>query len=180
MAKSGKRLAAQRTECNYPGALLGCPDFTLTMLSYLISEVMEKALQRFDLRVREYRLLRILSVDGPQRQNALGAQLGIDRTTAVDLVDDLESRGLAKRERAKDDRRAYLISLTPQGKRIISKAIVEVSKTERKVFDPIRSRERDELLRLVNALLTESGPISEQHRREFQSLMKRSSGNGPA
>ena len=170
----------QKIECNYPGALLGCPDFTLTTLSYLISEVMESALQPFGLRMREYRLLRILSVDGPQRQNALGAQLAIDRTTAVALVDDLEARGLAKRERAKDDRRAYVIGLTAKGKRVVSKAIIEVSKTERKVFDPLHSREREELLRLVTALLTESGPIAEQHRREFQSLLKRSSGNGPA
>jgi DNA-binding MarR family transcriptional regulator len=173
-----KRLKQPSTpSCNYPGALLNCPDFTLTTVSYLISELMQAALDPFELNMREYRLLRILSADGPQRQSALGAQLAIDRTTAVGLVDDLERKGYAKRERAKEDRRAYLISLTAKGKRTIAKAISAVSKTERKVFDPLHSREKEELQRLVRALLTESGPIAEQHRRAFQSLIRRS--NGP-
>ncbi len=180
MAKRTNRSAVKPRGCNYPDALLCCPDFALTTLSYLISEVMENALAPFDLRVRDYRLLRILLADGPQRQNALGAQLAIDRTTAVGLVDDLENRKLVKRTRDAEDRRAYLISLTPKGERIVTKAIVEVSKTERKVFNPLESFERDELHRLVTALLTESGPIAEQHRREFQSLLKRSTGNDSA
>jgi len=180
MAKQRNRSTCKPAECNYPDALLRCPDFALTTLSYLISEVMEQALAPYDLSVREYRFLRVLFAGGPRRQNTLGAELGIDRTTAVGLVDDLEGKGFVKRTRAIEDRRAYSIGLTLKGKRIISRAINEVSKTERKVFNPLKSFERDELHRLVTALLTESGPIAEQHRREFHSLLRRSAGTGPA
>lgn len=161
-------------KCVYPGALIGCTDFTLTTLSYLVTGVIEEALRPLKLRIREYRLLRILLTDGPQRQNAIGAQLGIDRTTTVDLIDGLEAAGLARRERAVEDRRAYCIQLTAKGRRTVTKAIDELSKTERLMFGPLHAREREELQRLAVALLTEAGPIAEQHRREFQSLIARS------
>ncbi len=135
--------------------------------------VIDDALHPLGLRVREYRLLRILLTDGSQRQNALGAQLGIDRTTVVELIDGLESAGLAKRERAVEDRRAYCISLTTKGRRTVTKAIDKLSETERLMFRPLQARERDELHRLTVALLTEAGPIADQHRREFQSIMTR-------
>lgn len=170
-----KPSAKNQVECAYPGALIGCADFTLTTLSYLVTGVIEEALRPLGLRIREYRLLRILLDDGPQRQNAIGAQLNIDRTTTVDVVDRLESAGLAKRERAAEDRRAYCISLTMKGKRTVTTAIDKLSKTERLMFAPLQARERDELHRLTVALLTEDGPIAQQHRREFQSLIARSS-----
>lgn len=84
--------------------------------------------------------------------------------SAVGLIDDLEAAGLAKRERSRDDRRAYVVSLTPKGRKTIVKAIARLSETE--------------LQRLVTRLLAQSGPIAEQHRREFQSLLERSSETG--
>ena len=168
-----QRKARSNAQCEYPGALISCADFTLTTLGYLVMGVIEDALHPLGLRLREYRLLRILLTDGPQRQNALGAQLGIDRTTAVELIDGLESDGLAKRERDVEDRRAYCISLTTKGRRTVAKAIDKLAKTEALMFGPLKARERDELHRLTVALLTEAGPIAEQHRREFQSIMTR-------
>ena len=168
-----QRKTQSNLECAYPGALIGCADFTLTTLGYLVMGVIEDALHPLGLRLREYRLLRILLTDGPQRQNALGGQLGIDRTTAVELIDTLESAGLAKRERAAEDRRSYCISLTTKGRRMVARAIDKLVETERLMFAPLKARERDELHRLTVALLTQSGPIAEQHRREFQSIMTR-------
>ncbi|MGZ3497846.1 MAG: MarR family winged helix-turn-helix transcriptional regulator [Vulcanimicrobiaceae bacterium] len=165
-------------DAGYPNALLGCPDFILSTLGYLVSGLIEDALQPFGLRMRHYRLLRILYADGPQRQNAIGAQLGIDRTSVVGLIDNLEKMGLAKRERSTQDRRAYLVKLTPKGRKTIVKAIERLSETEQAMFRPLGSSEKSELQRLATQLLAQSGPIAEQHQRESAALLDRSAESG--
>lgn len=126
----GKHKTPPFQECKdegYPGALLVCPDFMLTTLGYLVSDLLEETLAPLGLRIRKYRLLRILYEDGPQRQTDIGTQLGIDRTSVVDLIDALERMGLAKRERSREDRRVYVVDLTAKGRKLTAQAIKRVS-----------------------------------------------------
>lgn len=46
-------------------------------------------------------------------------RLQIQHHSAVELVNRLESGGLVRRERAKDDRREVLLQLTPRGERLL-------------------------------------------------------------
>ena len=59
---------------------------------------------------------------GPVSQHELGKQLGIDRTTMVELIDDLEARGVVVRLRNPADRRAYFIQLTAKGRTVQKRA----------------------------------------------------------
>lgn len=54
--------------------------------------------------------------EGPLSQHELGEQLGIDRTTVVELIDELERKRVVERRRNPDDRRSYLLTLTPKGR----------------------------------------------------------------
>ncbi|MGW4243951.1 MarR family winged helix-turn-helix transcriptional regulator [Nocardia sp. NPDC004722] len=61
--------------------------------------------------------------DGHSRtQRELGAALGIDKSTLVRIVDDLEHRGLVVRRRNPHDRRAYEIVITETGAQRLSEA----------------------------------------------------------
>ena len=110
--------AADKTDVDYPACLLVCPDFVLGTLSLTVTDLVEETLAPLDLRLRHYQLLRLLHFDGPRLQSTIGPVLGVDRTTVVALVDQLEKLKLAKRVRSPDDRRAYLIALTAKGKRL--------------------------------------------------------------
>jgi DNA-binding MarR family transcriptional regulator len=55
-------------------------------------------------------------------QRELGAALGIDKSTMVRIVDDLESRHLVRRRRTPDDRRVYEIVITEEGERRLQEA----------------------------------------------------------
>ncbi|MCC3777603.1 MarR family winged helix-turn-helix transcriptional regulator [Streptomyces sp. UNOB3_S3] len=60
---------------------------------------------------------------GPVRsQRELGAAIGIDKSTLVRIVDDLERRHLLERRRAPNDRRAYEIVITEEGERRLREA----------------------------------------------------------
>ncbi|MEV7025965.1 MarR family winged helix-turn-helix transcriptional regulator [Kitasatospora sp. NPDC093558] len=59
---------------------------------------------------------------GARNQRELGAALGIDKSTLVRIVDDLEHRGLLRRRRTPNDRRAYEILITEEGERRLEEA----------------------------------------------------------
>jgi len=80
-------------------------------------------LAKIGLTARQAGILTLITESGPMTQRALGTTLRIDRTTMVALVDDLEARGLAERRRHPRDRRAFLITATPDGQQAKAAAI---------------------------------------------------------
>ena len=154
--------------CGYPAALLVCSDFVLGTLSMTVAELVEEALAPLDLRLRHYRLLRLLMYDGPQLQGAIGPALGVDRTTVVALVDFLERLKLAKRARSESDRRAYRIELTEKGKKTAAKATALVNAVEQNMFAPLSEKEQQHLRLLSTRLLSEPGIIADAHAKALR------------
>src|SRR5215203_4446978 len=69
-------------------------------------------------------LFGLLNVIGARQgaiQQELGSAMGIDRSTMVSLVDQLEGAGLAKRRPSATDRRAREIAITPKGRRVLER-----------------------------------------------------------
>jgi DNA-binding MarR family transcriptional regulator len=59
----------------------------------------------------------LIAVDDrvPLSQQEVARRLGVDRTTMVDLVDELEAKGLVQRRQDPADRRRNVVALTPAG-----------------------------------------------------------------
>jgi MarR family len=75
----------------------------------------EKVVRNANLEPRQYQLLLALKGLPPDvrpRIAELAEQLQIQHHSAVELVDRLESSGLVRRERGKNDRREVLVTLT--------------------------------------------------------------------
>ena len=58
---------------------------------------------------------------GPLGQRVLGDKLLMSGGNITTVVDNLERRGLVRRERRGDDRRHVTVHLTPEGRRLISR-----------------------------------------------------------
>jgi DNA-binding MarR family transcriptional regulator len=138
--------------CNYPGTLIDCADFVLSTVAVKVTELLETALEPLDLRIRHYRLLLLLAVEGTRAQSSIGPALSVDRTTVVALVDHLEKLGAVKRVRC-EDRRAYFVELTAAGKRLARQAIARVRAVETQIFAPLTPDEQQTLRRLSARLL---------------------------
>ena len=80
--------------------------------------------------------------EGPLSQHELGEQLGIDRTTVVELIDDLERKGVVHRRRNPADRRSYLLTLTPKGKTFQKRATEAFDGAADEFFGPLSRTER--------------------------------------
>jgi DNA-binding MarR family transcriptional regulator len=104
-----------------------------------------------------FALLNVIAAREGAIQQELGSALGIDRSTMVSLIDQLESAGLAKRRRSATDRRAREIAITPKGSRLLQRSRRLISATEDEVLTGLTANERSELVTLLRRAL-ESAP----------------------
>ena len=101
-------------------------------------------------------LFGLLNVIGTRKdaiQQELGVAMGIDRSTMVSLIDQLESAGLAKRTPSARDRRARVIEITPKGRQLLERCRRMIADTEDEVLGGLTLEERLELLRLMRRAL---------------------------
>src|SRR5918997_7171224 len=79
-------------------------------------------------------LLNVIGARAGAIQQELGAAMGIDRSTMVALIDQLEDAGLAKRRPSATDRRAREVAITAKGRRLLQRARGLISETEDEVL----------------------------------------------
>ena len=136
-----------------PRSLAQSAGFLLNKSARIIREMNNAALAPLGLSVRELGLLRIIASEGPLSQQALGERHNTDRTTIVELIDTLEKRDLVQRIVNAKDRRAYQISLTPRGRRVLGKALRLTNKQQEKFLSALSEEEwsalRQTLIRLI-------------------------------
>ncbi|QKW33395.1 winged helix-turn-helix transcriptional regulator [Actinomadura sp. NAK00032] len=102
--------------------------------------------------VRGLAMLLALDMYGPSSQRRLIDLTGIDKSTMVRAVDELEAGGLVRRERAPQDRRAYSITLTGAGRRALASARRAGADVGERIFGRLRPDERDQLVSLLRRL----------------------------
>jgi len=84
--------------------------------------------------------------------------MGIDPSTMVSLLDELESAGLAKRRPHPRDRRARQVSITPKGRRLLQRARKMALEAEDEVLRGLTAAERRELLTLLRRAFNSAPP----------------------
>ncbi|WP_116209228.1 MarR family winged helix-turn-helix transcriptional regulator [Streptomyces olivoreticuli] len=93
---------------------------------------------------------------GPVRsQRELGAALGIDKSTLVRIVDDLEQRHLLERRRAAGDRRAYEIAITAEGAQRLQEAGGLYRASMLELLDVFDAPEQQQLHDLLTRFVTQ-------------------------
>ena len=75
----------------------------------------------------------------------------------VALVDSLEERGYVRRERNPDDRRAYLLQLTPEGRRMQVRARKVMLGAEDELLGSLNQSERQQLRELLAKVAADIG-----------------------
>src|SRR5918996_2569000 len=89
-----------------------------------------------------FALLNVIGAREGANQQKLGSALGIDRSTMVALIDQLESAGLARRRPSATDRRAREIAITPRGRRLLQQARGLLAQVEDEVLAGLTAKER--------------------------------------
>ena len=105
-----------------------------------------------------FALLNVLGARTGAIQQELGQTMGIDPSTMVSLIDQLESAGLAKRRTHPKDRRAREVSITPKGRRALEQARGLATQVEDGVLRGLNAAERGQLLTLLRRALSSAPP----------------------
>lgn len=111
-----------------------------------------RRLEPMGLSVRLCGVLNLLA-EGPISQQAIGERLGIDRTTVVEIIDELESQGVVVRKRNPADRRSYALNLTPNGKVVQKRAARVFDGAAEEFFAALSKREGDSLVEMLRRLI---------------------------
>jgi DNA-binding MarR family transcriptional regulator len=98
-------------------------------------------------------LLNVIGAREGAIQQELGSAMGIDPSTMVSLIDQLESAGLAERRPCARDRRAREIAITPKGRRLLERARGKISEVDDAVLDGLTAAERRQLDKLLRRAL---------------------------
>jgi DNA-binding MarR family transcriptional regulator len=108
-----------------------------------------EALASIDLTPPLFALLNVIGARVGAIQHELGSALGIDRSTMVSLVDQLEHAGLARRRPHPQDRRAREVLITPKGRRTLKRARELAEEVEDEVLQGLSTTERRQLVTLL-------------------------------
>jgi DNA-binding MarR family transcriptional regulator len=116
------------------------------------------ALAPLGLSPKGFGALAVLDAEGATSQQRLAERQGIDRTTMVAVVDELEGVGAVRRRRDPTDRRAYALEVTPAGRRLLARARVAESGAQERFMAPLSDEERRMLKDALRKLLEPPPP----------------------
>jgi DNA-binding MarR family transcriptional regulator len=128
----------------------------LSQASHALTTVLTAALTEVGISPRAHCVLSH-ALAGERTQSELAALCGLDKTTMVVTVDELERDGLAVRRPSKADRRARIIAATDLGRRVVEAGDEVVARVRQDVLAALPAQEReafvDGLVRLVGGPL---------------------------
>jgi MarR family transcriptional regulator, transcriptional regulator for hemolysin len=140
----------------------------LSRASYVLATEIAAGLEEYGVSPRGHCVLST-AMTGEHTQSELARMVGLDKTTMVVTVDELEKAGLAKRVPSSTDRRAHVIAVTKAGERKVAEGEEVVSRIQADVLSTLPARERkafvESLSRLVGERLCEGAECAKPVRR---------------
>jgi DNA-binding MarR family transcriptional regulator len=116
-------------------------------------ELVAAALGPLGIDGRQWAALLCLDEQPRLSQAELARWLGVDRTTMVALIDDLETKGLVERRPHIDDRRKNTVELTVAGRDFRRRAARLVDDCERQFLAALSERQAQQLRRALEAVI---------------------------
>ncbi len=137
-----------------PTALLESPSFQLERVRRRVRDLVEEALSSKNTGLREYWVLACLAQESAASQSYLSETLAIDASDMVRLIDALEQRGWAKRERDPKDRRRQIVASTKKGHKAYKELAELVTKAEDEALDASTNKQLKHLRKLAESIIS--------------------------
>ena len=117
-----------------------------------VSEKMHKHLLDHKLSISQFGVLEALYHLGPLCQKDLGNKILKTSGNLTMVIDNLEKRGLVRREKDSADRRRMVVKLTATGNTLIRDIFPKHSRIAQHVFSVLEPEEQESLGRLLKKL----------------------------
>jgi DNA-binding MarR family transcriptional regulator len=104
----------------------------------------------------QFAILNVLIEDPGEDQVTLAGKVAFDAATFGSVIGRLEAKGWVRRKPDAQDRRRKLLWVTPEGERAASAMRSAVRKTQARILAPLEPHERDQLVQLLDKVVTRS------------------------
>ena len=142
----------------------------LARASHGLTTELTAALEGLGISPRAHEVL-FTAMSGERTQSEIARLIGLDKTTMVVTVDELEAAGLAERRPSKRDRRARVIAVTEAGEGVVREADEVLAQVRENVLAELPPAERQVFLnalgRLACGRLSEPVPCTHPVRRRY-------------
>lgn len=112
----------------------------------------EPVLHAHDISMWGYIVLTALVEQPVRTQAALAQAINADKSRIIGVLDELQERGLIRRQPDEADRRVHLLSLTPAGDRLRRSVEAGIRRREEEVLAVLAPGRRDAFLESLKAL----------------------------
>jgi DNA-binding MarR family transcriptional regulator len=119
----------------------------LTRLSRAVYRHVDE--QKLGMKLKGFAILNYVGDSGGSTQRELSDVMGLDANSIVLLLNDLESRGYAVRERDPEDRRRHIVRITPAGRKAVVRAEAALESVTDQALGALDADERDRLRALL-------------------------------
>jgi MarR family transcriptional regulator, transcriptional regulator for hemolysin len=158
---------SQSEEC--PECLMGNLNWLLAQANHALASELAAAFAPLGITPRGHAVLGAAS-SGDHTQKQLAELVGLDKTTMVATLDELEAAGLAQRVPSATDRRAHVVQVTPEGRKKVAVAGKVAKRVQADVLaslgETVGSEFLDALGTLVRDRLAEPSACKSIRRRE--------------
>ena len=153
VSKKSPRKAARLGEVatNY-GLLPGLIGYNLRRAQAIVFDDFMRTMAESRVTPGQFGVLTMIQANPGISQSALARSIGTERSTMVAVIDELESRGLAERGVAHNDRRSHALRLTAKGETLSRALEPKVRRHEQRIARDLSPSEVRRLIELLRRL----------------------------
>jgi len=139
------------------GPLADWVGFNLRMAQAAAFQAFSRLAKEIGTRPGRFATLMLIGRNPGISQTALSRANGRDKSSLTPVLNDLERRGLVIRRRTRTDQRAYRLSLTPAGRRLLAELTRCAREHERKLDRIIGAEDQKGFVRILKRIIAEAG-----------------------
>ncbi len=136
-----------------PAPLTDRTGYLLAAAHKRVRDRFEVALEPLGIEARHFGALATIAASAPCTQQVVAEQLGVTGPVVVQLVDQLERRGLVERRRNPADRRSYALQPTAKGRATLRRTRAAIDTLAAEIAAPLGADGDEELRALLRRLL---------------------------
>jgi len=148
-------------------ALAGRLGYLLKHAQLRLAELTASAMAPFGITGRQLAVLIAIDSRAPLSQQEVARRLGVDRTTMVLLIDELENKRLVQRRQDPGDRRKNVVALTGAGRTTLRAASSASAEAERLFLGSLPGDEATQLRQALRVVAfpapVPAEPVSHEH-----------------
>jgi DNA-binding MarR family transcriptional regulator len=160
MPRRKNRSEKRRKQTGKPGLPLGKrPGYLVRRLHQIHLALFLEECKTSQLTPVQYGLMTALCEHGELDQVSLAEEVGLERTTAAEVLTRLERRKLVSRKANPRDLRAKLVRITPRGRALTSATFGSMQRAQERLTAPLDSKERDVFIAMLVRLIDGRGAL---------------------